>query len=163
SLAEALAAAAQALAQVLDGHSLTDALIGVRRRAAAPALAAAAQDLGYNALPGHGFVQAPPDNLPPTPPTPAPHSRLPLPPPPNRRAPRSHNPPPPPVRGAGRGGRAWPTGWCAASSAPRQGCSLRSRRPSRGAIATRSGGSTRCAWRTRARGRRRSSRPPAIR
>jgi 16S rRNA (cytosine967-C5)-methyltransferase len=63
SLAEALAAAAQALAQVLDGHSLTEALTGVRRRAAVPALAAAAQDLCYNALREYGFVDTALDRL----------------------------------------------------------------------------------------------------
>src|SRR5262245_26858462 len=63
SLAEALAAAAQALVQVLDGHSLTTALTAVRRRAASPALAAAAQDLCYNALRGYGFVDAVLDRL----------------------------------------------------------------------------------------------------
>jgi 16S rRNA (cytosine967-C5)-methyltransferase len=63
SLAEALSAAAQALAQVLDGQSLNDALISVKRRAASPALGAAAQDLCYNALRGYGFVDAALDRL----------------------------------------------------------------------------------------------------
>ena len=63
SLAEALAAAAHALGSVLCGHSLNDALADLKRRAAAPALAAAAQDLCYNALRGYGLVDVALDRL----------------------------------------------------------------------------------------------------
>jgi 16S rRNA (cytosine967-C5)-methyltransferase len=56
SLAEAFAAAADVLCAVLRGQSLSDALADLRRRASVPALAAAAQDLCYNALRGYGLV-----------------------------------------------------------------------------------------------------------
>src|SRR4029077_9794919 len=49
--------------RVLCGHSLNDALADLKRRAAAPALAAAAQDLCYNALRGYGLVDVALDRL----------------------------------------------------------------------------------------------------
>ena len=58
SLAEAFASAAEVLEAVLRGRSLSDALADLRRRTTLPALAAAAQDLCYNALRGYGFVDA---------------------------------------------------------------------------------------------------------
>lgn len=56
SLAEAFAAAARALARVLGGRSLTEALAEMRQHIAAQPLAAAAQDLCYNALRAYGLV-----------------------------------------------------------------------------------------------------------
>jgi 16S rRNA (cytosine967-C5)-methyltransferase len=56
SLAQSLAIAARVLGRVLDGESLSPALGEMKRGAAAPALAAAAQDLCYNALRGFGVV-----------------------------------------------------------------------------------------------------------
>jgi len=63
SLAESLAAAAQALSLVLGGHSLTSALADLRKRIAGPGLAAAAQDLCYNALRGYGVFDVALDRL----------------------------------------------------------------------------------------------------
>ena len=63
SLAEAFAAAAGALARVLSGQSLNDALADLKGRAREPALAAAAQDLCYNALRGYGLIDAALDRL----------------------------------------------------------------------------------------------------
>jgi len=63
SLAEAFAAAARALGRVLSGQSLNEALADLKRRAPAPALAAAAQDLCYNALRGYGLVDVALDRL----------------------------------------------------------------------------------------------------
>lgn len=63
SLAEAFAAAARILGLVLEGRSLTDALAGAKRRIAAPPLAAAAQDLCYNALRAYGLVDTVLDRL----------------------------------------------------------------------------------------------------
>ena len=54
SLAQAFATAAHTLAKVLGGQSLSDALGDLRRKALAPNLAAAAQDLCYKALRGYG-------------------------------------------------------------------------------------------------------------
>src|SRR5262245_8297326 len=63
SLAEAFAAAAQALGRVSRGDSLNEALLELKKRAPAPSLAAAAQDLCYNALRGYGVVDAALDRL----------------------------------------------------------------------------------------------------
>jgi len=63
SLADAFAAAARALGRVLSGESLNDALADLKRRALAPPLAAAAQDLCYNALRGYGLVDVALDRL----------------------------------------------------------------------------------------------------
>jgi 16S rRNA (cytosine967-C5)-methyltransferase len=63
SLAEALAAAAHALGRVLSGHSLNDALADLKQRASVPSLAAAAQDLCYNALRSYGLVDVALDRL----------------------------------------------------------------------------------------------------
>jgi 16S rRNA (cytosine967-C5)-methyltransferase len=63
SLAEAFAAAARALGRVLCGESLNDALAELRTRAREPTLAAAAQDLCYNALRGYGLIDAALDRL----------------------------------------------------------------------------------------------------
>src|SRR5262245_39854774 len=63
SLAEALAAAAQSLSRVLGGDSLSEVLGDLKRRAPAPALAAAAQDLCYNALRGYGVFDVALDRL----------------------------------------------------------------------------------------------------
>ena len=63
SLAEAFAAAARALGSVLAGQNLTEALAEIKRRAGAPALAAAAQDLCYNAMRGYGVVDVVLDRL----------------------------------------------------------------------------------------------------
>jgi len=63
SLAESLAAAAQALSLVLGGQGLTTALADLKRRIAGPALAAAAQDLCYNALRGYGVFDVALDRL----------------------------------------------------------------------------------------------------
>jgi 16S rRNA (cytosine967-C5)-methyltransferase len=63
SLAEAFAAAARVLGAVMGGQSLTDALNDLRRRIGATTLAAAAQDLSYNALRGYGFVDVALDKL----------------------------------------------------------------------------------------------------
>lgn len=63
SLAEAFAAAARALGQVLSGQSLNEALADLKQRARMPTLAAAAQDLCYNALRGYGLVDAALDKL----------------------------------------------------------------------------------------------------
>ena len=58
SLAQSFAAAAGVVGRVLGGESLNPALAELRRGAVAPALAAAAQDLCYNALRGYGVVDA---------------------------------------------------------------------------------------------------------
>ena len=63
SLAEAFAAAARALGSVLAGQSLTDALGDLKRRVRVPTLAAAAQDLCYNAMRGYGVVDVALDRL----------------------------------------------------------------------------------------------------
>jgi 16S rRNA (cytosine967-C5)-methyltransferase len=63
SLAEALAAAGHTLGQVLRGRSLNDALADLKQGSAAPGLAAAAQDLCYNALRGYGLVDVALDRL----------------------------------------------------------------------------------------------------
>lgn len=63
SLAQAFAVAARTLAQVLNGRSLSDALADLKQRSTEPALAAAAQDLCYNALRGYGFIDAALDRL----------------------------------------------------------------------------------------------------
>jgi 16S rRNA (cytosine967-C5)-methyltransferase len=63
SLADAFAAAARALGRVLSGQSLNDALADLKQRATAPTLAAAAQDLCYNALRGYGLVDVALDKL----------------------------------------------------------------------------------------------------
>ncbi|HZE10236.1 MAG TPA: 16S rRNA (cytosine(967)-C(5))-methyltransferase RsmB [Burkholderiales bacterium] len=63
SLAEAFVAAAHALSRVLQGQSLNDALADLRRGPSAPRLAAAAQDLCYNALRGYGLVDVALDRL----------------------------------------------------------------------------------------------------
>jgi 16S rRNA (cytosine967-C5)-methyltransferase len=63
SLAEAFAAAADALGRVLRGQSLSDALAALKQHAPAPNLAAAAQDLCYNALRGYGLVDVALDRL----------------------------------------------------------------------------------------------------
>lgn len=63
SLAEAFAAAARALASVLAGRSLTDALGELKRSIGVPTLAAAAQDLCYNAMRGYGVVDVALDRL----------------------------------------------------------------------------------------------------
>jgi 16S rRNA (cytosine967-C5)-methyltransferase len=56
SLAQAFAAAAEAIGRVSGGESLNAALADLKRRAPAQTLAAAAQDLCYNALRGYGVV-----------------------------------------------------------------------------------------------------------
>jgi len=56
SLAEAFVAAAGVVARVCEGESLNVALADLKRSAPAQALAAAAQDLSYNALRGYGVV-----------------------------------------------------------------------------------------------------------
>ena len=48
---------------MLRGESLSDALADLKQRASAPGLAAAAQDLCYNALRGYGFVDVALDRL----------------------------------------------------------------------------------------------------
>jgi len=63
SLAEAFAAAGHALGRVLRGHSLNDALADLKQGPAAPGLAAAAQDLCYNALRGYGLIDVALDRL----------------------------------------------------------------------------------------------------
>jgi 16S rRNA (cytosine967-C5)-methyltransferase len=63
SLAEAFAAAAHVLGRVLGGQSLNDALGDLKQRAPVPTLAAAAQDLCYNALRGYGLVDVALDKL----------------------------------------------------------------------------------------------------
>src|SRR5262252_5342476 len=63
SLAEAFAAAARALGSVLAGQSLTDALGELKRRVRVATLAAAAQDLCYNAMRGYGVVDVALDRL----------------------------------------------------------------------------------------------------
>ena len=63
SLAEAFAAAARTLGQVLSGQSLNEALADLKQRAPVPTLVAAAQDLCYNALRGYGLVDAALDKL----------------------------------------------------------------------------------------------------
>lgn len=63
SLAEAFAAAARALGRVLSGQSLNDALADLKQRAPVVTLAAAAQDLCYNALRGYGFIDVALDKL----------------------------------------------------------------------------------------------------
>jgi len=56
SLAQAFVAAAGVLGRVSEGESLSVALAELKRSAPAQALAAAAQDLSYNALRGYGVV-----------------------------------------------------------------------------------------------------------
>ncbi|MGB5082158.1 MAG: 16S rRNA (cytosine(967)-C(5))-methyltransferase RsmB [Burkholderiales bacterium] len=56
SLAQAFVAAAGVLGRVSEGESLSVALADLKRTAPAQALAAAAQDLSYNALRGYGVV-----------------------------------------------------------------------------------------------------------
>src|SRR5437899_8711131 len=56
SLAQAFAAAAEVVGRVLDGESLNTGLGDLKYRASSQALAAAAQDLCYNALRGYGLV-----------------------------------------------------------------------------------------------------------
>ena len=56
SLAQAFVAAAEAIARVSGGESLNAALADLKRRASAQTLAAAAQDLCYNALRSYGVV-----------------------------------------------------------------------------------------------------------
>ncbi|HYU70800.1 MAG TPA: 16S rRNA (cytosine(967)-C(5))-methyltransferase RsmB [Burkholderiales bacterium] len=56
SLARAFVAAAEAIGRVSGGESLNAALADLKRRASAQTLAAAAQDLCYNALRGYGVV-----------------------------------------------------------------------------------------------------------
>jgi 16S rRNA (cytosine967-C5)-methyltransferase len=56
SLAKAFAAAAEVLARVIEGESLTSALAELKRAPLAHTLVAAAQDLCYNALRGYGVV-----------------------------------------------------------------------------------------------------------
>jgi 16S rRNA (cytosine967-C5)-methyltransferase len=63
SLAQSLAAAGRVIGHVLDGESLNTALIELKRRADTPTLAAAAQDLSYNALRGFGVVDVVLDQL----------------------------------------------------------------------------------------------------
>jgi 16S rRNA (cytosine967-C5)-methyltransferase len=63
SLAEAFAAAAQALGRVSRGDSLNEALLELKKKASAQSLAAAAQDLCYNALRGYGVVDTALDRL----------------------------------------------------------------------------------------------------
>jgi len=63
SLAEAFAAAARVLGAVLAGQNLTDALSDLKRHTGASTLAAAAQDLCYNAMRGYGFVDVALDRL----------------------------------------------------------------------------------------------------
>ena len=63
SLAEAFAAAARALGSVLSGQSLTEALSELKRHVGVPTLAAAAQDLCYNAMRGFGAVDVALDRL----------------------------------------------------------------------------------------------------
>jgi len=56
SLAQAFVAAAEAIGRVSRGESLSVALADLKRSASAPTLAAAAQDLCYNALRNYGVV-----------------------------------------------------------------------------------------------------------
>src|SRR5213596_2129622 len=56
SLAQAFVAAAEAIGRVSGGESLNTALADLKRRASAETLAAAAQDLCYNALRSYGVV-----------------------------------------------------------------------------------------------------------
>jgi len=56
SLAQAFVAAAEAIGRVSGGESLNAALADLKSRAPARTLAAAAQDLCYNALRGYGVV-----------------------------------------------------------------------------------------------------------
>ncbi|TMG72295.1 MAG: 16S rRNA (cytosine(967)-C(5))-methyltransferase RsmB [Betaproteobacteria bacterium] len=56
SLAQAFAAAAEVVGRVLDGESLNTGLGDLKYRASSQALAAAGQDLCYNALRGYGLV-----------------------------------------------------------------------------------------------------------
>src|SRR5213595_1412267 len=56
SLAEAFVAAAEAIGRVSGGESLNAALADLKRRASAETVAAAAQDLCYNALRNYGVV-----------------------------------------------------------------------------------------------------------
>jgi 16S rRNA (cytosine967-C5)-methyltransferase len=63
SLAQAFVAAAEVIGRVLDGESLSAALGDLKHRTPAQALAAAAQDLSYNALRGYGVVDVALDRL----------------------------------------------------------------------------------------------------
>lgn len=63
TLAEAFAAAARALGRVLCGESLDGALAELKQRASGSTLAAAAQDLCYNALRNYGIVDVVLDRL----------------------------------------------------------------------------------------------------
>ncbi len=56
SLAQAFVAAAEAIGRVSEGESLNAALVDMKHRASAQTLAAAAQDLCYNALRSYGVV-----------------------------------------------------------------------------------------------------------
>ncbi|TMG74238.1 MAG: hypothetical protein E6H75_12330, partial [Betaproteobacteria bacterium] len=56
SLAQAFVAAAEVVGRVLDGESLNTGLGDLKYRASSQALAAAGQDLCYNALRGYGLV-----------------------------------------------------------------------------------------------------------
>src|SRR5256885_13188194 len=56
SLAQAFVAAAEAIGRVSGGESPNTALADMKRRASAQTLAAAAQDLCYNALRSYGVV-----------------------------------------------------------------------------------------------------------
>ena len=63
SLAQAFVAAAEAIGRVSGGESLNAALTDMKHRASAQTLAAAAQDLCYNALRGYGLVDVALDRL----------------------------------------------------------------------------------------------------
>ena len=63
SLAQAFAAAAEALGRILLGTSLNDALADLKRRPSPGTLVAAAQDLAYNALRSYGVVDVALDRL----------------------------------------------------------------------------------------------------
>ena len=63
SLAQAFVAAAEVIGRVIEGESLTAALGDLKHRVPAQALAAAAQDLCYNALRGYGVVDVALDRL----------------------------------------------------------------------------------------------------
>jgi len=63
SLAQAFVASAEVIGRVLGGESLNAALGDLKHRVAAQALAAAAQDLSYNALRGYGVVDVALDRL----------------------------------------------------------------------------------------------------
>ncbi len=56
SLAKAFASAAQVVARVVEGQSLTASLVALKATQSDRALVAAAQDLSYNALRGYGII-----------------------------------------------------------------------------------------------------------